>query len=105
MDEKKVCCVCFHELSIHFDEESGWRCQNLGIKKPEGIETVEAKDLEKIGVDTIKELARRNIDNLYQKLKTYWERIIKIPEINRPSRAELNKWIELAKFLQPILNY
>jgi len=30
MDEKKVCCVCLHELSYHFDEESGWRCHCLG---------------------------------------------------------------------------
>jgi len=30
VEKKKICCVCSHELSIHFDEVTGWRCHALG---------------------------------------------------------------------------
>lgn len=28
-EQDKVCCVCNHELSLHFDEDDGWRCHSL----------------------------------------------------------------------------
>ncbi len=28
--QKKICCVCSHELSYHLDEKKGWRCHLLG---------------------------------------------------------------------------
>jgi len=30
MKNKNICCVCGHELAIHFDEGKGWRCHSLG---------------------------------------------------------------------------
>ena len=30
MKNKNICCVCGHELDLHFDEVDGWRCHTLG---------------------------------------------------------------------------
>ncbi len=59
--------------------------------------------LEKAGVDTVMELARRNPENLYQKLV----------EVNReawavrrlPSRKDVRRWVEEAAKLPRIVTY
>ncbi len=59
--------------------------------------------LEKAGVDTVVELARRNADNLYDKLVEVSAagRIVRRP----PSRSMVAAWVEAAKNLERVVTY
>ena len=61
----------------------------------EGIGEREVEMLEAVGVDTVKELARRNATNLNKKLETYGE----ANEVSIPSEEDVAKWIKQAKSL------
>jgi PAS domain S-box-containing protein len=59
--------------------------------------------LEKAGVDTIKELAYRNPENLYDKLIEVNEEksLVRRP----PSQTEVTSWVQSAKELDPLITY
>jgi len=59
--------------------------------------------LEKAGVDTVAELARRNLDNLYQKLLEVnaEKRLVRRP----PTREMVARWVEQAKMLPRVVSY
>jgi predicted flap endonuclease-1-like 5' DNA nuclease len=59
--------------------------------------------LEKAGVDTVVELARRSPDNLYQKILEVNEekRLVRRP----PTRDMIARWIEQAKALPRVVSY
>ena len=59
--------------------------------------------LEKAGVDTIKELAYRNPENLYDKLIEVNEEksLVRRP----PSQTEVTSWVQAAKELDPLITY
>jgi PAS domain S-box-containing protein len=59
--------------------------------------------LEAAGVDTVKELRRRNPENLFTALHEVNEE--KNLVRRTPSQAEVNAWVEAAKALDPILTY
>jgi predicted flap endonuclease-1-like 5' DNA nuclease len=59
--------------------------------------------LEKAGVDTVIELARRNADNLYEKLMevSATGRLVRRP----PARSMVARWVESAKKLDRVVTY
>jgi predicted flap endonuclease-1-like 5' DNA nuclease len=59
--------------------------------------------LEKVGVDTVVELARRDPDNLYQRLLDVNadKRLVRRP----PSRGMVTSWVEHAKDLPRFVSY
>jgi PAS domain S-box-containing protein len=59
--------------------------------------------LEKAGVDTVKELAYRNPENLYDKLIEVNEEksLVRRP----PSQTEVTSWVQAAKELDPLITY
>ena len=59
--------------------------------------------LEAAGIDTVKELQHRNVDNLASKLAEVNER----KKLTRrvPSAAEVAKWVEQAKTLPPMVSH
>jgi predicted flap endonuclease-1-like 5' DNA nuclease len=59
--------------------------------------------LEAAGVDTVRELAQRNPDNLYEKLKEVKEQKKLVRRL--PGKADVARWVEEAKSLPPILTY
>lgn len=77
------------------------RVQNFNIKDvinlsqidTFGIDEEEASKLEKVGVDTVKELARRNPVNLHKKLFEYWDECVKVEGSEPPTLDEVTKWI------------
>lgn len=79
-----------------------WWANIVDLMRIKGLTEQNAIFLEKIGVDTVKELATRNIDNLYEKLDNYW---LKQPQPYRLEKKEVKSWIESADALRPILEY
>jgi len=60
--------------------------------------------LEKVGVDTVKELAKRNPDNLGEAVERF--DLTTSPIVCRkPSKAAIHTWIKQAKRLKPTLTY
>jgi predicted flap endonuclease-1-like 5' DNA nuclease len=59
--------------------------------------------LEAAGVDTVRELAQRNPDNLYEKLKEVNEQKKLVRRL--PGKADVARWVEEAKSLPPVLTY
>jgi predicted flap endonuclease-1-like 5' DNA nuclease len=62
-----------------------------------------AELLEAVGVDTVKELQHRNAENLASKM-------VEVNEAKKltrrtPAASEVEKWIEQAKTLQPMISY
>ena len=68
-----------------------------------GIDEDEALALEKAGIDTVKELARRNPVNLHKKLNEVWDKLEE--EREPPNLDEVEDWIAQAKLLEPMLFY
>ena len=68
-----------------------------------GIDEEEALALEKAGIDTVKELARRNPVNLHKKLNNAWDKLEE--ESKPPNLNEVKDWIAQAKLLEPMLFY
>lgn len=68
-----------------------------------GVAGVYADLLERAGVDTVRELAVRRPDHLFEKLMAVnsAERITGTP----PTRRQVEKWVEQARGLGPALSY
>jgi predicted flap endonuclease-1-like 5' DNA nuclease len=68
-----------------------------------GVSEEYADLLEAAGVDTVRELAQRNADNLYQKLVSTNEEKKLVRKT--PSQSAVTDWIEQAKQLPRMVNY
>ena len=73
------------------------------LARVRGIGGVYSDLLEAAGVDTVKELARRNPENLHEaivKLNAEMRLAGRVPSLNM-----VQKWVEQAKSLAPVLEY
>ena len=60
--------------------------------------------MEKVGVDTVKELAKRNLDNLHEAVERF--DLTTSPIVRgKPGKDEIQTWIKQAKRLKPTLTY
>ena len=66
-----------------------------------GVSDYYAVILEECGVDTVKELSRRNPDNLYSTLTDYCEK----KELEIIEKSDVEKWISRASEIKPMLEY
>jgi len=74
------------------------------LMRIKGIGGEYAELLEKIGVDTVKELAKRNADNLHEAAEKF--DVTTSPIVRRkPGKDEIHTWIRQAKRLKPTLRY
>ena len=74
------------------------------LMRIKGIGGEYAELLEKIGVDTVKELAKRNADNLCEAVEKF--DLTTSPIVRRkPGKEEIHAWIRQAKRLRPTLRY
>ena len=74
------------------------------LMRIKGIGGEFAELLEKIGVDTVKELRKRNAENLYEAVEKF--DLATSPIVRRkPSKANIQAWIRQAKRLKPTLTY
>ncbi|WP_022948373.1 DUF4332 domain-containing protein [Methylohalobius crimeensis] len=73
------------------------------LARIKGIGSVYSDLLEKVGVDTVKELATRRSDHLHQKILVTNEQVqlVKRP----PTLAQVEQWVEEAKQLPKVLQY
>lgn len=76
---------------------------HVDLFRIKGVQEEYADLLEESGVDTVPELAQRNPDNLYNKMKL----INKEKKLVRrlPSHAQVKDWIKQAKRLPRIITY
>jgi predicted flap endonuclease-1-like 5' DNA nuclease len=74
------------------------------LMRIKGIGGEYAELLEKIGVDTVKELAKRNLDNLHEAVEKFDLTISPIIR-RKPGKDEIHAWIRQAKRLKPTLRY
>ena len=73
------------------------------LARVRGIGGIYSKLLEEAGVDTVKELAARNSDNLQSNLQAL---VVKQPEYKRaPSLDVVRNWVSQAKALPKIIEY
>lgn len=94
---------------LKFAEKSGISAKllltwghHIDIMKIKGIGPIQSNWLASIGVDSIKELAQRNIDNLYERLRVANTIDPKRPFVDRmPSQATVQSWITAAKGTTP----
>ncbi|MGJ3265601.1 MAG: DUF4332 domain-containing protein [Salinarimonas sp.] len=75
-------------------------CDLFRIK---GVASQMSELLEAAGVDTVKELARRNAENLAAAMAAKNEERKLVRSV--PSAKEVTKWIEEAKTLPPMMTY
>lgn len=75
----------------------------LDMDRIKGIGSEYADLLEAAGVDTVPELAQRNADNLYAKLKEINEAKDLVRRL--PSEAQVVDWVAQAKALPRLLEY
>ena len=68
-----------------------------------GVSEEYADLLEEAGVDTVPELAQRNPENLYQKLKE--TNAAKHLVRRLPGQSDVSKWVEQAKALPRVIEY
>jgi predicted flap endonuclease-1-like 5' DNA nuclease len=73
------------------------------LARIKGIGQIFSDLLEKAGVDTVKELATRRPDNLYNKL-VETNGALQLAKRN-PTQAEVDDWVGQAKALPPALEY
>lgn len=74
------------------------------LMRIKGIGGEYAELLEKVGVDTVKELAKRNADNLYEAVEKF--DLTTSPIVRRkPGKDDIHAWIRQAKRLKPTLTY
>jgi len=74
------------------------------LMRIKGIGGEFAELLEKVGVDTVRELASRNADNLYEAVQKF--DLTTSPIVRRiPGKASIVAWIKQAKRLKPTLTY
>lgn len=89
---------------FHTDEVFGHYGVNLAdLMRVEGVGEEYADLLEEAGVDSVKELRNRRADNLHEAmLKTNdAKNLVRRP----PSLNEVEKWVEQAKSLPPIITH
>ena len=75
----------------------------LDMDRIKGIGSEYADLLEAAGVDTVPEMAQRNADNLYAKLKEINEAKDLVRRL--PSEAQVTDWVAQAKALPRLLEY
>lgn len=68
-----------------------------------GVGSEYSELLEKAGVDTVKELRNRNPENLYEKLKEVNAQYKLVRQL--PSLKMVQKWIEAAKSMEPMVSH
>lgn len=74
------------------------------LMRIKGIGGEYAELLEKVGVDTVKELAKRNADNLQEAVEKF--DLTTSPIVRRkPGKDEIHTWIRQAKRLKPTPTY
>lgn len=74
------------------------------LMRIKGIGGEYAELLEKVGVDTVKELAKRNADNLNEAVEKF--DLTMSPIVRRkPGKNDIHAWIRQAKRLKPTLTY
>ena len=74
------------------------------LMRIKGIGGEYAELLEKVGVDTVKELAKRNADNLNEAVEKF--DLTMSPIVRRkPGKNDIQTWIRQAKRLKPTLKY
>jgi predicted flap endonuclease-1-like 5' DNA nuclease len=74
------------------------------LMRIKGIGGEYAELLEKVGVDTVKELAKRNADNLNEAVEKF--DLTALPIVRRkPGKDDIHTWIRQAKRLKPTLTY
>ena len=74
------------------------------LMRIKGIGGEYAELLEKIGVDTVKELRKRNADSLYEAVEKF--DLSTSPIIRRkPGKEDIKAWIKHSKRLKPTLTY
>ena len=74
------------------------------LMRIKGIGGESAELLEKVGVDTVKELAKRNPDNLSEAVERF--DLTTSPIVRRkPGKDDIHTWIRQAKRLKPTLTY
>ena len=75
-------------------------CDLFRIK---GVAGQYAELLEASGVDTVKELRNRNIDNLYEAIRSInsEKRLVR----QTPSKRQITEWIEQARNLEPVVTH
>lgn len=73
------------------------------LMRVKGVSTQYSDLLEAAGVDTVKELATRNADNLHAKMAEVnaAKKLVRRP----PSLSESKKWVAHAKTLKPAVTY
>jgi len=73
------------------------------LMRVKGVSTQYSDLLEAAGVDTVKELATRNADNLFAKMGEVNDakKLVRRP----PSLSETKKWVAHAKTLQPAVSH
>jgi PAS domain S-box-containing protein len=80
----------------------GWT-NRADLMRVPGIGEEYSDLLENAGVDTVKELAHRNPENLHQKLNEVNDE--KNLVRRTPNLAEVTRWVEAAKELDPLITY
>ncbi len=73
------------------------------LMRVKGISTQYSDLLERVGVDTVKELAVRNADNLHAQMITINgdKRLVRRP----PALSQVHHWVAQAKTLTPVITY
>ena len=75
---------------------------HIDLMKIKGIGPIQSNWLSAVGVASIKELAQRNIDNLYERLRVANTINPKKPFVDRmPSSTTVKSWIDTAKTTTP----
>jgi len=74
------------------------------LMRIKGIGGEFAELLEKIGVDTVKELRKRNAQNLHEAVQKFDLTTSTIVR-RKPSKASIQAWVKQAKRLKPTLTY
>lgn len=74
------------------------------LMRIKGIGGEFAELLERVGVDTVKELKNRNAENLHEAVQKF--DLTTSPIVRRkPSKASIHAWVRQAKRLKPTLTY
>lgn len=84
------------------DDILGW-VNRADLMRVKGVGEEYSDLLEKSGVDTVKELRRRNPENLYKTMASVNEekRLVR----RAPSLSEVERWVDEAKSLPPVVTY
>ncbi|MFP4344327.1 MAG: DUF4332 domain-containing protein [Anaerolineales bacterium] len=90
------------KTGLDSDEILDW-VNRADLSRIRGVRTEYADLLEASGVDTVKELARRNPQNLFETLQAVNEEHELVRRM--PTREQVNDWVDQAKALSPKVTY